>query len=119
MERWDKITMQQVSNLIEKNKEFADKLQLRMAFGITNKKFFGAIYNNDLQIFYNTYEGQHTHILVAMVHIDFSEHLKKVDIARKRAESVRIQAELQAQREQAAEEAWQAELEKRKAKFEK
>lgn len=119
MERWDKVTMAQVSNLIEKNRAFSIELELRLSFGVTDKKFYGAIFNGDNQIFYKTYEGEHAHLLIAMIHTDFAEHLKKIDIARKRAESVRLQIELNAAREKEAEDKWHIELERRKAAFNK
>jgi len=114
MERWDKITMEQVSKLIEANKYLALQLDVKLSFGVTNKKFYGAIFNADQQVFYKTYSGEYAHIIVAQIHIDLSEHLKKIDVARKRAESVRLQMERNAEREKMQEEAWQKEVERRK-----
>ena len=117
MERLDKITLAQVSKLIDDNQLFSAELNLRLSFGITNKKFYGAIFDGEQKIFYKTYEGQHTHILIAQLHIDFNTHMKRVDIARKRVETLRLIEERKSIKEKEAEQAWQVELEERKKRF--
>lgn len=72
------LSLNNLSQLIDKNQVKANKLRLRLSWFFDKGDFVGRIYERDKVIFEKKYEYKYTHVNIAHMHYDWQTELDRL-----------------------------------------
>lgn len=72
-----RITLLQLSQLIEINKSEGNSKGIKMSWGFKQSYIYAKLEKNGVVVFEQFYQGKHTHVHLAEMHIDFYNEMLK------------------------------------------
>lgn len=76
-------TLAQLSQLIDENLAAAKYLNVKLTWGFSNRRMYARIIDGDNLIYERYYQGQHTHVHLAHMHLHFSQRLSALTVQRR------------------------------------
>jgi hypothetical protein len=78
--KYGTLTINEISNLIKLNKSRAEKLKIKLTWGIKNKRVYGQMLSEKQVIFEKFYDLEFAHVCLAKMQFDFDNELNSLDI---------------------------------------